>query len=222
MTLSEAIARLIAFPIALAIFLSPIIVPIILYVYFKKRKKEEEKPKNYSPNITTIPFRQQSQTYQVTQPTPSTPSTITAYYINTFLLTQHEANFYNTLKPIADKYNLIIFSKIRMADILTVKPHIKKQNFYYWFKKISQKHIDFILCNKQFMPLIFIELDDSTHNKADRIKSDKFKNEVFKSTHLNLLRFRNWTSEDIERDIKICLFGFEAVKAETENKAKNY
>jgi len=210
MTLSEAIARLIAFPIALAIFLSPIIIPIVLYLYFKKRKT-----KNNPQNITTIPYQQPTQSvYQ--------QETISPYEINQFLLTVHEANFYKALKPIADKYNLTIFCKVRMADLLNVKSFLKGRNFYKWFERISQKHIDFVLCNNNFMPVILIELDDNSHDNAKRKESDDFKNAVFRDTQLKLLRFRNWTSEDIERDIKICLFGFEAVKAETENKAKNY
>ncbi len=172
--------------------LSPIIVIIVIIIYLKRQ--EEYKLKNQLSNKQTTQIQQTAK-----------QEFISPYTINNFLLTSHEADFYKDLKPIADKYNLIILCKMRMADILTVKPHIKNQQFYYWFQKISQKHIDFVLCNKSFIPAVFIEIDDYTHNRADRQESDNFKNNVFKDTHLKLLRFRSWTSEEIENNIKDCL-----------------
>lgn len=191
-------------------FLAVLVSPIIVIIIYLKREKEY-KEKNNLPNVVPPPFQQQSTTQQ---------NTISPYTINNFLLTSHEANFYKDLKPIADKYNLIIFCKMRMADILNVKSFIRGKEFYHWFQRISQKHIDFVLCNQSFIPAVLIEIDDSTHNRSDRKESDNFKNAIFKNTNLNLLRYRNWNVEDIERDIKICLFGFEAIKKEAESNVK--
>ena len=42
------------------------------------------------------------------------------YYLEKSLLTNKEKAFYTTLKPIADEKNLIIISKMRLADIFKV------------------------------------------------------------------------------------------------------
>lgn len=192
MEILELLATIIISPIVIAIFLLPIIIPIIIFEYYNKKKNEQRRAQSNFSNFQ-----------QTTQNTFTSP-----YTINNFLLTSHEANFYKDLKPIADKYNLIIFCKLRMADILSVKPLIRGRDYYYWFQRISQKHIDFVLCNKSFIPAILIEIDDYTHDRADRQESDNFKNSVFKDTHIKLLRFRSWTKEDIEQEIKTHLFSY--------------
>ena len=50
-----------------------------------------------------------------------------------------------------------------------------KKEYMKYFGKIKSKHIDFILCKKDNLyPELLIELNDSSHNKEDRIKRDDF------------------------------------------------
>jgi hypothetical protein len=54
--------------------------------------------------------------------------------------------------------------------------------------KISQKHVDFLVCrNDEWMPMLAIELDDS-HNDPKNFKRDMFVNDLFASTAVPLLR----------------------------------
>lgn len=49
--------------------------------------------------------------------------------------------------------------------------------------------VDFVLCERDtFTPLLVIELDDSSHNRADRQARDDFKNNVLSAAGLPLLR----------------------------------
>lgn len=58
-----------------------------------------------------------------------------------------------------------------------------------YFNKINAKHIDFVLCDLQNVrPVLAIELDDSSHNKPDRIQRDEFVNKVFADAKFPLLR----------------------------------
>ena len=51
-----------------------------------------------------------------------------------------------------------------------------------YFNKIKSKHIDFVICdNSTLKPLICLELDDSSHNRKDRIERDQFIDDVFNS-----------------------------------------
>ena len=103
--------------------------------------------------------------------------------LNKKLLTENEYKFYNKLKNITDKYDLIIFCKVRLADI------IKTYN-YSDFNKIRSKHIDFIICDKYTNFIKFIELDDNTHNRIKNKKNDYKKNEIFKNINFEIIRIK--------------------------------
>lgn len=58
-----------------------------------------------------------------------------------------------------------------------------------YFGKISQKHVDFILCDPDTMnPLCGIELDDSSHISRKRQERDLFVERVFRDANLKLIR----------------------------------
>ncbi|MDX1520214.1 MAG: DUF2726 domain-containing protein [Anaerolineae bacterium] len=55
--------------------------------------------------------------------------------------------------------------------------------------KINRKHIDFLLCEPKTMrPLLGLELDDASHNAADRQARDELVEQVFAAAGLPLLR----------------------------------
>jgi very-short-patch-repair endonuclease len=117
------------------------------------------------------------------------------------LLTDTEFKFYNELKKIipADQ---IILTKIRLADL------IKQKNFSD-FRRISQKHVDFVLAQNATLDIVgIIELDDHTHQKQHRIKRDQFVNAALNSagipiTHIKVEKIYNkqLLTNQIQRDI---------------------
>lgn len=115
-------------------------------------------------------------------------------YIKTTLLTDREREFYYYLRPIAKKYNLEIFIKVSLSDIVNVKkPH--KQWQAYW-NKIQAKHIDFLLCNQNLEIVTAIELDDNSHKRADRVKRDNFIDGIFLHTKLNIVHINKFSEID--------------------------
>lgn len=114
------------------------------------------------------------------------------------LLTKNELAFYKTLVPIATQKGLILFTKIRLADL--IEPLKGSSNWQGSFSKISQKHVDFILCDKdKINPVLVIELDDKSHDRADRQQRDAFVDQVLQSVGIPILHTRN--SEKLEEDI---------------------
>ncbi len=107
-----------------------------------------------------------------------------------YLLTNNEYNFYRELKEIANEKNLIILSKIRMADLVEVEP-IAKYKWDIYFNKISRKHVDFALARPENLKIeLLIELDDYTHNES-QYERDRFVEAVYEKTGYKLLRTRN-------------------------------
>lgn len=118
-------------------------------------------------------------------------------YCKKYLLTKNEWAFYKKIKPICEKYNLHIISKVRVADFVEVESKNQKERYKY-FNKIKNKHVDFILCNPENLAIIaIVELDDKSHNSKKAEESDKFKNKLFETTGYILIRARQY--DDFEK-----------------------
>ena len=81
--------------------------------------------------------------------------------------------------------NYYVFPKMRIADIIETEG-----GYGYTFRrnKILPKHIDFLVCDSRFKPVIAIELDGKSHNKHDRIVRDEFVDKLFEDCKIKLLR----------------------------------
>ena len=106
------------------------------------------------------------------------------YKKNTYLLTKAEFKFYCVLLAVLPA-EYIIMCKVRLADLVSVKNTSQRQKY---FNKIKSKHIDFVICSSELLPVLFIELDDRSHMKKSRIGRDKFLDGLFKSVNAPLLR----------------------------------
>jgi hypothetical protein len=105
------------------------------------------------------------------------------------LLTAAEQKFYEALDAAIDG-RLLILSKVRVADLLTVTSASQPAR-YRVFRSIACKHVDFVLAEAENLhPIAAIELDDSSHLRADRRLRDQLLDELFEKAAFPLLRFR--------------------------------
>lgn len=108
------------------------------------------------------------------------------YRVRDDFLSPAEFSFYKVLVSIVET-RWVIQSKVRLADIFFVARPNENKSFR---NKISQKHLDFLVCDAATMkPLFGIELDDSSHKRNDRQERDAFVDDVFHAANLPLLRF---------------------------------
>lgn len=105
------------------------------------------------------------------------------YKLNKNIFTNNERFFYKILKEITYNMDLIIMTKVRLADII----YTNEYNYTY-FNKIKAKHIDFVLIDNNGEIKLLIELDDKSHENYERKERDKFLNEIFENLNINLLR----------------------------------
>ncbi|MCT4542183.1 MAG: DUF2726 domain-containing protein [Vallitalea sp.] len=104
------------------------------------------------------------------------------------ILTKAELNFYDTLEPICSELNVILFSKVRLIDLLEITD---KDHYQTCLNKVVSKHIDFVICDsKNLKPLICIELDDSSHNQQNRTNRDIFINNVLGNVGYKVMRIK--------------------------------
>ena len=107
-----------------------------------------------------------------------------------YLITLNELKFYKILIQIAEELDLVVFAQVSLYNILETQDKLDKSLKERFFRKIASKSIDFVLADPHNCRIrLCIELDDSTHNRPDRIKRDIFINELFKELEINLLRF---------------------------------
>lgn len=133
------------------------------------------------------------QTQEQEEPKTNEPMPYTAAK----LLTRREYAFFKALQPLAQKYNLMICPKIRLADLVSVPQGTKEAK---WFNYIKAKHVDFTLCDMDLRVKLIIELDDSTHDRPDRQTRDDFVDRVFQQINVKLLHVRQ-CGEDLEPTI---------------------
>ena len=113
-------------------------------------------------------------------------SNVLPYRRKDYLLTKAERAFFDVLHPIVAK-QLHLFAMVRLADLVYIERGIEKRQSY--FNRIQSKHIDFVLCDRNdIKPILAIELDDSSHRRADRIARDEFVDNALAQAGLPLLR----------------------------------
>ncbi|WP_145143028.1 DUF2726 domain-containing protein [Pseudomonas duriflava] len=110
------------------------------------------------------------------------------YVLNEALFTPAERNFLRVLdSAVDDDYR--VFGKVRIADVASVTDMRDQKRWYRAFNKISAKHFDYVLCDPEDLSFVaVIELDDKSHERADRQERDVFVEGVCKAINLPLIR----------------------------------
>lgn len=105
------------------------------------------------------------------------------------LLTPAERSFFGVLNNVVADY-LVVFAKVRVADVLAPQKGMTRSNWQRAFNRISSKHFDFVLCEKDDLSIVCaIELNDKSHSNSQRQQRDKFLREICESANLPLIEF---------------------------------
>jgi very-short-patch-repair endonuclease len=116
------------------------------------------------------------------------------YRKRNFFMTKSESEFFHILQNvIGEKY--YIFAQVHLPTLVDHK--IKGQNWFGAFRHISEKSVDFVLCDKiNISPKLAIELDDKSHEREDRIRRDGEVEKILKEAGFPLLRIKTMNSYD--------------------------
>ena len=126
-------------------------------------------------------------------PNPEVRVAIDHDYTPKPLLTPTEAIFHKCLVALSEN-RVRIQCKPRLADVFD---HAKGDQG--GFKKISQKHVDFLICRTDdWTPMLAIELDDDSHERKAVKNRDMFVNSLFASTGIPLIRIHVREVEQLE------------------------
>lgn len=167
------------------IVITPIVFIIVLICLKSKNKKIQNPEYIERP---TIIYPQKTEDYK-------------SKYQAKYLLTQNEWHEYKKLHEIALNNNLRICPKVRLADI--IEPRKGTGEWQKLFYKIQAKHIDFLICDYSLRVLAVLELDDNSHNRADRQERDRFVDEILRSVGYKVIRTKSITDEVITAELNL-------------------
>jgi Protein of unknown function (DUF2726) len=101
-----------------------------------------------------------------------------------YLFSVAERSFYEVLKRLVPA-EYTVFAKVRLADVVYVTKGTGAWQSH--FNRISGKHLDFVLCNRDLAPVVVIELDDSSHDEEERQSRDGFLDQALLAAALPIL-----------------------------------
>ena len=158
---------------------------VILAVLFVNQKKQQTAASSKKPAAGTA---EQELAAAEKEKLP-----VAGAYQKKWLLTYNEKDAYKALKAICDENGLFLMTKVRLLDLVEpVKSNSKYRSYFY---KVQAKHIDFVICDEKLVARCMIELDDSSHNQADRAARDQFVNEVLESVGYKVLHIKAVTED---------------------------
>lgn len=120
-----------------------------------------------------------------------------------YLLTKAERSFYNALRQaVAGEW--VVFAKVRLLDLLWLPRGTSNSQAHR--NRVQSKHVDFVLCEPDLLtPVLVIELDDASHERADRQDRDALVDAVLRSAGLPVLHAAarsSYVTADLARRIR--------------------
>ena len=106
-----------------------------------------------------------------------------------FFMTRAEHECYDALvSAVGNEY--LIFAQVHLPTLVDNK--VVGQNWRGAFRHISEKSVDFVLCDKAYIsPKLAIELDDKTHERPERQSRDREVERILQDAGVPLLRLEN-------------------------------
>ena len=169
-----------------------VLVFVITAIYYMNKKPQAPKSEDTKPSDKEQIQEEKEEPIPAGQAYP--------YKLTQRIFSDKEGYFYRDVRPIADKLGLIVFTKVRLADLLTVPKGTK--DYTKWFNRIKAKHVDFVFVDREYNIKLLVEVDDPTHNRPDRQARDEAVNEMFRQVGMEVLHLRAWGkkygAEDLE------------------------
>ena len=102
--------------------------------------------------------------------------------------------YFRLIKALPDH---IVLAQVQLSRLLGVK---KGNNHQAWFNRINRLSADFVVCNKDSSVVAVIELDDSSHEREDRQKTDAKKDKALAAAGVPVIR---WQTKALPGDAAI-------------------
>lgn len=138
-----------------------------------------------------------------TKDNPSAETAELPFKLRDDFLSNAEISFFQVLRSVVGD-RAVVCPKVNLGDLFFVATGDHRKNRAL-ANRVDRKHVDFLLCDPRTMrPVLGIELDDKSHEKAERQARDQLVEAVFKAAGLPLARFAvksGYSTADIQSQI---------------------
>lgn len=171
--------------IALALFLvfvtlvvGVIVIGIVIVVRYLQGPRASSQPMRTSPHVP---------------PAAVEPAPLPPYTARGPILTPAEQRFLPALEAAVAQISGgqgRVYVQLPYSLILKVRPGLDNSQRQTYHNKIDRKTADFVIVGPGFVPRIVIELDDRTHERADRRERDEFVERALADAGVRLVRVK--------------------------------
>ena len=110
------------------------------------------------------------------------------FYARKAMTEAEQALYFRLCKSLPEH---LVLAQVGLSRILGVK---KGHKVHEWNNRINRMSADFVICRKDASVLAVIELDDKSHQKADRKAADTKKDKALAAAGIKVIR---WTPGNI-------------------------
>ncbi len=165
------------FIISICLIVVIVIAIFIINLIYKNKQNQSHQDFEYIPNNNEI----QSQNIE-------NETTAIKYEIKSKYLSYYELKYYEAIQNILEgKY--ILFPQVPLSQIIVVKN--KKSKYQSELYRV----IDFCIFDKDYTPLLCIEINDETHHQRNRYIRDKKVQNILNNAGLPLITL--WTNFEL-------------------------
>ena len=105
-----------------------------------------------------------------------------------YILTYTEIKFYKDLFEIAERLNLILFTKVSIYELINIKDTLYRR---IALRQCGHHTIDFILASKDTCEIkLCIQLIDPYNNEKKTLRREKFVDELFDELKIKLYKIK--------------------------------
>ena len=161
---------------------------------FLKKQFEKERNRWFNKSINNL-----KEINKEVKSNRNTSSLYAEWKTKNYFFSKAELLFYKELLKYSQQKNILILSKVRIADLVTTKQRLEYSDYMKTFRSITQKHVDYVVTDYSWKILCVLELDWKSHESWQTAKNDIFKNKFFKDIGLPLLRFQNYGTHNLSQ-----------------------
>lgn len=119
-----------------------------------------------------------------------TQATAPAEYTAKPLMTPPELRLHSRLADALPDY--LILPQVALPALVAIEAS-RQERLRHW-NAIRAKYVDFVVCHKDFRVVAVIELDDKSHERPDRRKADREKDNALEAAGYRVIR---WTVKNM-------------------------
>jgi len=133
--------------------------------------------------------------------------------VNRSFVSDAEAEFFHTLKHVIGAQGHLL-AQVSLRQLFYFPGGRDTPGRSSWFAKMGSRSVDFLIVDpKTLVPLVGVELDDSTHESKRRQQRDTEVEQVFAAAGLELVRVRLSQSNHVKKLAELVLPAIARAKA---------